>query len=80
MTLVWSKNALGCLFQDAIRASFEGYIIPTFENSCRTMFEHVDSMFTRGMAEHTLNAQQQFSSMHSPLASTLQVQLLSPNL
>jgi len=58
--------------QDAIRTSFEGYIIPTFEHSCRTMFEQVDTVFKRGMEEHVLIAQQQFSSMHSPLASTLQ--------
>lgn len=59
--------------QEAIRSSFEGYIIPTFENSCRNMFEHVDTVFKRGMEEHVVIAQQQFSSMHSPLASTLQV-------
>jgi enhancer of mRNA-decapping protein 4 len=58
--------------QDAIRNSFEGYIIPTFENSCRNMFEHVDTVFKRGMEEHVVIAQKQFSSMHSPLATTLQ--------
>lgn len=47
--------------------------MPTFELSCRSMFEHVDSVFKRGMEEHVVIAQQQFSSMHSPLASILQV-------
>lgn len=59
--------------QEAIRSSFEGYIIPTFENSCRNMFEQVDSAFKHGMEEHVAIAQQQFSTMHAPLASTLQV-------
>jgi enhancer of mRNA-decapping protein 4 len=63
--------------QDAIRSSFEGYIMPTFEHSCRTMFEHVDSVFKRGMEEHVVIAQQQFSSMHSPLASILQETVMS---
>lgn len=60
------------IMQDALRICFEGSVIPAFENSCKAMFEQVDTAFRKGMSEHTTSAQQQFSASHSALASTLQ--------
>lgn len=71
-------NSLCCsnvliMCQEALRSGFENLVIPAFEQSCRNMFEQVDSSFQMGMAEHTANTQQQFESSHNALASNLQV-------
>ncbi|XP_024516677.1 enhancer of mRNA-decapping protein 4-like isoform X1 [Selaginella moellendorffii] len=63
-----AKQAL----QDAMRTCFEGSVVPSFERSCRAMFEQVDGAFQKGMAEHTSHAQQQASASHNALASSLQ--------
>lgn len=52
-------------------------MVPAFEKSCKTMFEQVDAIFQKGMGEHTAAAQQQFDSMHTPLAITLRVHIYS---
>ncbi|KAF8052443.1 hypothetical protein N665_1559s0015 [Sinapis alba] len=57
--------------QEALRSSLEVSLIPSFERSCKTMFEQVDSAFQKGIAEHTNAAQQRFDSGHSQLAHTL---------
>ncbi|KAK8950324.1 Enhancer of mRNA-decapping protein 4 [Platanthera guangdongensis] len=57
--------------QDALRLSLESSLIPAFEQSCKAMFEQVDSTFHKGMAEHNSAALQQFESTHTPLALTL---------
>jgi hypothetical protein len=61
------------MVQEALRTCFESTVIPSFERSCRSMFEQVESSFQHGMAEYTSRAQQEFASSHSALASTLQV-------
>ncbi|KAH9555736.1 hypothetical protein CY35_08G131600 [Sphagnum magellanicum] len=58
--------------QEALRTCFESTVIPSFERSCRSMFEQVESSFQHGMAEYTSRAQQELASSHSALASTLQ--------
>eukprot|EP01018_Ginkgo_biloba_P006544 Gb_36346 [translate_table: standard] len=60
------------VLQDALRSCFEASVIPAFDQSCRAMFEQVDSAFQKGMAEHTAASQQQFSTSHTALAATLQ--------
>ncbi|XP_015900750.3 enhancer of mRNA-decapping protein 4 [Ziziphus jujuba] len=57
--------------QDALRTSLEASMIPAFEMSCKNMFEQVDATLQRGLIKHTVAAQQQFESTHSPLAVTL---------
>ncbi|XP_028109811.1 enhancer of mRNA-decapping protein 4-like isoform X2 [Camellia sinensis] len=57
--------------QDALKSSLDGSVIPAFETSCKAMFEQVDATFQKGMFEHTTAAQQQFESIHSPLALAL---------
>ncbi|KAA8523509.1 hypothetical protein F0562_009932 [Nyssa sinensis] len=57
--------------QDALKASLESSVIPAFEMSCKSMFDQVDATFQKGMVEHTTAAQQQFESVHSPLAIAL---------
>ncbi|KAA8519249.1 hypothetical protein F0562_013505 [Nyssa sinensis] len=57
--------------QDALRSSFEASVIPTFEASCKAMFEQVDGTFQKGFIKQASAAQQQFESMHSPLAVAL---------
>jgi enhancer of mRNA-decapping protein 4 len=59
--------------QDALRASLEAFLVPAFEQSCKTMFEQVDSAFQKGMSEHTVAIQQQVEATHTPLAQTLKV-------
>ncbi len=61
------------IVQEALRTCFESTVIPSFERSCRSMFEQVESSFQHGMAEYTSRAQQELASSHSALASTLQV-------
>ncbi len=61
------------MVQEALRTCFESTVIPSFERSCRSMFEQVESSFQHGMAEYTSRAQQELASSHSALASTLQV-------
>ncbi|XP_024021457.1 enhancer of mRNA-decapping protein 4 [Morus notabilis] len=57
--------------QDALRSSLEASLIPTFEMSCKNMFEQVDATFQQGFIKHSSAAQQQFESTHSPLAVAL---------
>ncbi|KAJ6800468.1 enhancer of mRNA-decapping protein 4-like [Iris pallida] len=57
--------------QDALKSSLESSVVPAFERSCKAMFEQVDTVFQKGMSEHTAAAQQQFESTHTPLALTL---------
>lgn len=71
-------NSLCCsnvdiMIQEALRSGFENLVIPAFEQSCRNMFEQIDSSFHMGMAEHTANTQQQFELSHNAFASNLQV-------
>lgn len=60
-------------YQEALRSGLEASLIPSFERSCKTMFEQVDAAFQKGMAEHTNAAQQRFDAGHSQLAHTLKV-------
>uniref|UniRef100_A0A3Q7H6S8 Uncharacterized protein n=1 Tax=Solanum lycopersicum TaxID=4081 RepID=A0A3Q7H6S8_SOLLC len=48
--------------------------------SCKAMFEKVNSIFQKGIADHTIAAQQQFESVHSPLASALRYAINSASL
>lgn len=59
------------VLQDALRSSLEASIIPSFEMSCKNMFEQVDATFQKGFVKHSSAAQQQFESTHSPLAAAL---------
>ncbi|KAL8135516.1 enhancer of mRNA-decapping protein 4-like [Apium graveolens] len=59
------------ILQEALKSSLETSVVPSFEVSCKAMFEQVDTTFQRGMAEHTSAAQHQFESSHSPLALAL---------
>lgn len=64
--------------QEALKSSLETSVVPSFEVSCKAMFEQVDTTFQRGMAEHTSAAQHQFESSHSPLALALRVSFIYP--
>lgn len=64
--------------QEALKSSLETSVVPSFEVSCKAMFEQVDTTFQRGMAEHTSAAQHQFESSHSPLALALRVSFIPP--
>ncbi|KAJ6921289.1 enhancer of mRNA-decapping protein 4-like [Populus alba x Populus x berolinensis] len=57
--------------QDALRSTLEASIIPAFEMSCKVMFDQVDATFQKELSKHINDTQQQFNSMHSPLAITL---------
>nr|GMC51675.1 enhancer of mRNA-decapping protein 4-like [Ipomoea batatas] len=57
--------------QETLKSTLEASVIPAFDMSCKAMFEQVDATFQKGMAEHTAAAQQQFESLHSPLAHAL---------
>ncbi|KAJ6408642.1 hypothetical protein OIU84_011884 [Salix udensis] len=57
--------------QDALRSALEASIIPAFELSCKDMFDQVDATFQKGLSKHINDTQQQFNSMHSPLAIAL---------
>ncbi|XP_062088020.1 enhancer of mRNA-decapping protein 4-like [Humulus lupulus] len=57
--------------QDALRSSLESSLIPTFEGSCKNMFDNVDAAFQKGFVKHTSATQKQFESTHSPLAAAL---------
>ena len=59
--------------QDTLKTSLEASLIPSFEMSCKAMFEQVDATFQKGMIEHTTAAQQQFDSTHSPVALAIRV-------
>lgn len=59
--------------QETLRSSLESSVIPAFEQSCKAMFEQVDTVFQKGMSEHTAAAQKQFESTHTPLAISLRV-------
>ena len=61
--------------QDVLRTSFESLLVPAFEQSCKTMFEQVDSAFQKGMSEHAVAIQQQVEAAHTPLVLTLKVRL-----
>ncbi|KAJ0263950.1 Varicose-related protein [Hirschfeldia incana] len=63
--------------QEALRSGLEASLIPSFERSCKTMFEQVDTAFQKGMAEHTNAAQQRFDAGHSQLAHTLKETITS---
>uniref|UniRef100_A0A1J3IE35 Enhancer of mRNA-decapping protein 4 n=1 Tax=Noccaea caerulescens TaxID=107243 RepID=A0A1J3IE35_NOCCA len=63
--------------QEALRSGLESSVIPSFERSCKTMFEQIDSAFQKGIAEHTNAAQQRFDSGHSQLAHTLRETITS---
>lgn len=62
--------------QDALRTCFESTVLPSFERTCQTMFDQVESSFQHGMSEYTQHAQEQLLSSHSDLASTLKVCLV----
>ncbi|KAI9379896.1 hypothetical protein POPTR_016G002100v4 [Populus trichocarpa] len=57
--------------QDALRSTLEASIIPAFEMSCKAMFDQVDATFQNGLNKHINDIQQQFNSMHSPVAIAL---------
>ncbi|CAH8301668.1 unnamed protein product [Eruca vesicaria subsp. sativa] len=63
--------------QEALRSGLEASLIPSFERSCKTMFEQVDTAFQKGIAEHTNAAQQRFDVGHSQLAHTLKETITS---
>ncbi|CAN8270136.1 unnamed protein product [Cochlearia groenlandica] len=63
--------------QEALRSSLESSVIPSFERSCKTMFEQVDSAFRKGLAEHTNATQQRAESGHTQLAHTLRETITS---
>ena len=54
----------------------EALVIPSFEMSCKAMFEQVDAAFQKGMVEHTNAAQQHLESASSSLAIALRVYIL----
>ncbi|CAN4102564.1 unnamed protein product [Withania somnifera] len=57
--------------QETLKSTLEVSVIPAFEMSCKAMFEQVDLTFQKGLADHSVATQQQFESMHSPLALAL---------
>ncbi|MQL78335.1 hypothetical protein Taro_010770 [Colocasia esculenta] len=57
--------------QDGLKCNLEASVIPSFEKSCKSMFEQIDAAFHKGMVEYTASVQQQFESMHTPLALAL---------
>ncbi|KAL8148784.1 enhancer of mRNA-decapping protein 4-like [Apium graveolens] len=59
------------ILQEALKFSLETSVVPSFEMSCKAMFEQVDTAFHKGMAEHMSASQHQFESTHSPLALAL---------
>lgn len=63
--------------QETLKSTLEASVIPAFEMSCKAMFEQVDLTFQKGIADHSAAAQQQFESMHSPLALALRVCIFS---
>ncbi|CAN8318356.1 unnamed protein product [Cochlearia groenlandica] len=62
-----SRQAL----QEAVRSTLESSVIPSFERSCKTMFDQMDSAFKTGLAQHTNAVQQRVEFGHSQLAHTL---------
>lgn len=65
------------ILQDVLRTSFESLLVPAFEQSCKTMFEQVDSAFQKGMSEHAVSIQQQVEAAHTPLVLTLKETITS---
>uniref|UniRef100_A0ACD5YRP3 Uncharacterized protein n=1 Tax=Avena sativa TaxID=4498 RepID=A0ACD5YRP3_AVESA len=65
------------ILQDVLRTSFESLLVPAFEQSCKTMFEQVDSAFQKGMSEHAVAIQQQVEAAHTPLVLTLKETITS---
>uniref|UniRef100_A0A3Q7G8P4 Uncharacterized protein n=1 Tax=Solanum lycopersicum TaxID=4081 RepID=A0A3Q7G8P4_SOLLC len=65
--LTSSKQTL----QETLKSTLEVLVIPAFEMSCKAMFEQVNSTFQKDIADHTIVAQQQFDSVHSPLTIAL---------
>ncbi|KAK3129028.1 hypothetical protein QOZ80_6BG0470370 [Eleusine coracana subsp. coracana] len=63
--------------QDAFCSSFESSIIPSFEQSCKTIFEQINGAFQKGMSEHSTAIQQQVVAGHTPLAQTLRETITS---
>lgn len=68
------------VLQEALRTCFESTVLPVFERTCRTMFDHVETSFQQGMSEYTQHAQEQLLSSHSELASTLKDTVTSASL
>ena len=69
---------INCIVQEALKSSLETSVVPSFEMSCKAMFEQVDTAFQKGMTEHTSVVQHQFESAHSPLALALRVRIVLP--
>ncbi|VVA97476.1 unnamed protein product [Arabis nemorensis] len=63
--------------QEALRTGLESSVIPSFERSCKTMFEQVDTAFQNGITEHTDAALQLYDSGRSQLAHTLRETITS---
>lgn len=59
--------------QETLKSTLEVSVIPAFEMSCKAMFEQVDSTFQKGISDHSVAAQKQFESVHTPLALALRV-------
>ncbi|KAG7631074.1 WD40 repeat [Arabidopsis suecica] len=59
------------VLQEGLRSSMESSVIPSFERSCKTMFEQVDSTLQKGIGKHTSATQQRIDSGQSQLAHTL---------
>uniref|UniRef100_A0A3Q7I1I1 Uncharacterized protein n=1 Tax=Solanum lycopersicum TaxID=4081 RepID=A0A3Q7I1I1_SOLLC len=49
--------------QETQEYTLEVLVIPSFEMSFKAMFEKVNSIFQKVIAEHTIVAQQQFESL-----------------
>ncbi|KAG6513328.1 enhancer of mRNA-decapping protein 4-like [Zingiber officinale] len=59
------------VLQDSLRSCLESSVVPSFEQSCKAMFEHIENAFQNGMSEHTAAASQQLEAANTPLAATL---------
>lgn len=60
-----------------MRSCLESSVVPAFEQSCKAMFEQVESSFQKGMIEHTAAAHQQLEAANTPLALTLRVSCIT---
>ncbi|TMW92200.1 hypothetical protein EJD97_013363, partial [Solanum chilense] len=49
--------------QETQKYTLEVLVIPSLEMSCKAMFEQVNYIFQKDIAEHTIAAQQQFESL-----------------
>ncbi|RZC16855.1 Varicose-related protein, partial [Glycine soja] len=62
-----SKQAL----QEALKTSVEASVVPTFEMSCKALFDQIDIKFQNGLVKHTIDTINSASSITQTLSGQL---------